>query len=125
MFPVSDNMQHLRPDYYHNLEMAWEGKRALIARFLRGERIAVFVGVPRFNIDKLEKLLGKAQDPDFRGYLTPTGENLLNLKPEKNPERWVKMWAMPKAKGRYIIGADAAAGMERGEALERSGLYND
>ena len=115
MFPVSDNMANLRSDYYKNLEMAWEGKRALIQRFIRGERIAVFVGMPRFNIDKLEKMLGTAEDPPFRGYLTPTRANLLNVKLEQNPEGWVKMWKPPTAKGRYIIGADAAAGVEGGD----------
>jgi len=115
MFPVSDNAANLREDYYSTLEKAWEGKRALIQRFLRGERIAVFVGVPRFNIDALDRLLELTEEPRFRGWMTPTMGNLLHVRLEENAEGWVRMWEPPKASGRYVIGADAAAGLEGGD----------
>lgn len=115
MFPVADNAHNLRPDYYSNLEMAWEGKRALIKRFLQGERIAVFVGIPRFNIDALDRLLNKTKNPTFRGWLTPTEDNMMHVRLEANPEGWIRIWQRPQHGARYVIGADAAAGLEGGD----------
>lgn len=115
MFPVSDNAHNITADYYSSLEKAWEGKRALIARFLRGERLAVFVGLPRFNLDQLDELQKKAVEPSFRGFLTETRENILHVKPELNKEGYVCMWAPPVGNKRYVIGADVAEGIEGGD----------
>ncbi len=115
MFPISDNAHNLRPDYYSNLELAWEGKRNLIARFLRGERIAVFIGLPRFNLDQLDDLRKLAQVPAFEGLLTPTADNLLKVRLEEKRGGYVKMWAPPDLGKRYCIGADPAEGVEGGD----------
>ena len=55
-FPVSDNAANLRSDYYSDLEIAWEGKEGLKKRFLRGQRVAIFVGIPRFDLEKLSEM---------------------------------------------------------------------
>jgi hypothetical protein len=115
MFPISDNADNLRPDYYASLEKAWEGKRSLIARFLHGERIAVFVGSPRFNMDQLDDLKKRAIEPIFRGRLTPTRENLLHVKQDRNPEGFLRIWRQSERGKRYVIGADTAEGVEGGD----------
>src|SRR5262245_56859517 len=38
-------------------------------------------GRPRFDQKKLQQMLLAAVDPNFRGYLRPTTENLLGVKP--------------------------------------------
>jgi hypothetical protein len=115
MFPVSDNAHNLRPDYYTNLELAWEGKRDLIRRFLKGERLPVFIGLPRFNLDQLDVLRDKALAPAFIGFLAATDENILRVKPQANPQGYVRMWEEPKFDHRYVIGADVAEGIEGGD----------
>lgn len=115
MFPVSDNAHNLRPDYYSSLELAWEGKRSLIQRFLKGERIAVFIGIPRFNLDQLDSLKQLCIEPSFQGLLTSTDENLLRVKLEPKPDGYVKMWNPPDLGRRYVIGADVAEGVEGGD----------
>jgi len=114
-FPVSDNAHNLDPNYYASLEKAWEGKRALIARFLRGERISVFIGLPRFNLDQLDDLKTLAVAPSFRGLLTATDENLLHVKLESKADGFVRMWTPPDLSRRYVIGADVAEGVEGGD----------
>jgi hypothetical protein len=114
-FPISDNAQNIRPDYYTNLEKAWEGKRALIARFLKGERLPIFVGIPRFNMDKLDEMRMLTIDPPFRGWLKDTADNPLHVKLEANQEGWVKMWKPPISGHQYCIGADSAEGIEGGD----------
>lgn len=120
MFPISDNAHNLRPDYYSSLEMAWEGRETLIKRFLKGERIVVFIGDPRFNLDQLDEMLhGNAEKkiekcvatPDFQGYLRSTKVNLLHVQLVADPKGWVKMWVPPRINGRYLLGADSAAGL--------------
>lgn len=115
MFPISDNAHNLRPDYYSSLERSWEGKRSLIARFLRGERIAVFIGLPRFNLDQLDELRKRVVEPPFRGYLRDTPNNVLHVKPEANPNGPVRMWEQPKLGRSYVIGADVAEGVDGGD----------
>jgi hypothetical protein len=115
MFPVSDNAHNLDANYYASLEKAWEGKHQLIARFLRGERIAVFVGIPRFDMDQLDALRKLAVEPPFRGFLLPTQDNPLQVKLEANPSGWVKMWAPPKSGRRYTVGADCSEGVDGGD----------
>ena len=115
MFPVSDNAHNLDPNYYASLERAWEGKRALIARFLRGERISVFIGLPRFNLDQLDDLKKLAVLPSFQGLLPSTDENLLHVKLEEKAGGYVRMWAPPDLSKRYVIGADVAEGVEGGD----------
>lgn len=116
-FPISDNAQNLRPDYYSSLEKAWEGKRALIARFVKGERIPVFVGIPRFNLDQLDVMRQRAIDPPFRGLLQSTADNPLHVKLVANPDGWVKIWRPPQAGHQYVIGFDSAAGIDGGDFL--------
>jgi hypothetical protein len=115
MFPISDNAHNLRDDYYSNLELVWEGKRSLIRRFLKGERLAVFIGLPRFNLDQLDILREKAVEPPFRGWLTPTPDNILHVQPEANAAGNVRMWSPPRGDKRYVIGADVAEGIEGGD----------
>lgn len=115
MFPISDNAANLRPDYYSSLEKAWEGKRSLIARFIKGERLPVFVGIPRFNLDFLDELRPKAIEPPFRGLLVETDLNILGIKLDSNPEGYVRMWEPPRGDHRYVIGADVAEGVEGGD----------
>jgi len=114
MFPPSDN-PYLDKNYYSGLEKAWEGKRALIARFLRGERISVFIGLPRFNLDQLDDLKKLATVPSFQGLLPSTDENLLHVKLEEKAGGYVRMWAPPDLSKRYVIGADVAEGVEGGD----------
>src|SRR5262245_508020 len=115
MFPISDNAHNLRPDYYSSLEKAWEGKHSLIARFLRGERIAVFVGLPRFNMDQLDELRRLAKDAPFRGLLASTSDNPLGVRLSPTPAGFVRMWSPPALNKRYVIGADVAEGVEGGD----------
>jgi hypothetical protein len=115
MFPISDNVHNLRADYYTNLELAWEGKRDLIRRFLKGERLPIFIGLPRFNLDQLDVLREKCPLPDFRGLLVQTDENILNVKPEANQSGYVRIWELPQAYHSYVIGADVAEGIEGGD----------
>ncbi len=115
MFPISDNAANIRPDYYSNLEAAWEGKRGLIARFLKGERLPIFVGIPRFNLDQLDKLRELATAPGFRGFLRSTPDNPLHTKLEANPQGWVSIWQPPATGRQYVIGADVAEGVEGGD----------
>ena len=115
MFPISDNSKNLDPNYYASLEKAWEGKRSLIARFLRGERIAVFIGLPRFNLDQLDDLKKLAVKPKFQGLLTSTDENLLRVKLEEKVDGYVKMWAPPVLGRRYSMGGDPSEGVEGGD----------
>jgi hypothetical protein len=114
-FPVSDNAENLRPDYYSNLELAWEGKEGLKKRFLRGERVAIFVGIPRFDLEKLADMETKAREPGFRGFLVDTDENILHIKVEANQQGWVKIWTLPRLGHQYVIGADVAEGVEGGD----------
>ena len=115
MFPVSDNAHNLDPNYYASLEKAWEGKRALIARFLRGERISVFIGLPRFNLDQLDDLKTLTARPSFRGLLSATTDNLLHVRLEEKADGYVSMWTPPDLTHRYVIGADVAEGVEGGD----------
>lgn len=114
-FDIAENAANLRPDYYDNLEQAWEGKRGLIQRFIKGERLPVFVGSPRFNLDQLDRMRLVCVDPTFRGFLRPTVDNLLHVKLEPNPEGFVRMWQPPVLAKRYVISADAAEGIEGGD----------
>src|SRR5262249_49461982 len=98
-----------------SLEKAWEGKRALIARFIRGERIAVFIGLPRFNLDQLDELKKLAVEPNFRGFLTNTDENPLHIKLEAKPDGPVRMWTPPRFGKRYCVGCDTSEGVEGGD----------
>ena len=114
-FPVSDNASNLRPNYYSNLEIAWEGKEGLKKRFLRGERVAIFVGIPRFDLEKLGEMEPKAHEPSFRGFLVDTDENILHVKVEANAQGYVKMWKLPALGHHYVIGGDVAEGVDGGD----------
>jgi hypothetical protein len=112
MFPISDNAHNLDSNYYASLEKAWEGKRQLIARFLRGERIAVFIGSPRFNMNQLDDLKKLAVEPISRGLLK---EHQRHVKLERNPEGYVRIWKQPERGKRYCMGADCSEGVEGGD----------
>ena len=114
-FPQSDNAENLAADYYSSLEKAWADKLPLIRRFIRGERIPVFVGIPRFNLDVLDVLRSQCTDPRFRGFIQPTENNPLGITLEKNPEGWWKMWEAPKLGHKYVLGADVAEGVTGGD----------
>jgi hypothetical protein len=114
-FPIEDNQVNLRPDYYDNLELAWEGKRALIQRFLKGQRLPVFIGIPRFNLDQLDRMRELCVDAPFRGIFTDSTDNPLRLGMEEHKEGPVSMWAPPQLGHNYILGADAAQGVEGGD----------
>ncbi len=111
-FGVEDNAMHLRADYYSNLEIMWEGKRSLKERFLHGRRLAVFIGIPRFNLDQLDNMRKNAELPSFRGFIKETVDNILHIKLEANPNGYVRMWKPPRVGGSYAIGADVAEGLE-------------
>lgn len=109
--PISENQENLRPTYYQELIEGWP--RILVRRFVEGERVDIFIGIPRFDIDKLDEMRRDfAEEPSFRGFLRDTGANLLHIRPEANPDGWVRMWAEPKLSKRYVIGADVAEGLE-------------
>lgn len=115
MFPVSDNAVNLRADYYSMLEMAWEGKAGLIKRFLKGERLPIFVGIPRFNLDALDQMVKFSWEPGFRGFLIPDANSVLGVKLEKNPQGWVRIWTPPTLGEAYVLGADVAEGVDGGD----------
>jgi hypothetical protein len=54
-------------------------------------------------------------DPPFRGYLKSTPDNLLHTLLEENSDGYVRMWVPPKLGRRYVIGADVAEGLEKGD----------
>src|SRR5215470_4586816 len=60
-FPISDNATNIGPDYYANLEKAGKPITFLIRRFIRGERVPIFVGIPCFNLGLLDEIREKAQ----------------------------------------------------------------
>ena len=115
MFPQSDNAENLAPDYYSSLERAWAGKLPLVRRFIRGERIPVFVGIPRFDIDMLDKLREHCVEPGFRGFLPADDSNPLGIRLEKNPHGWWKIFKPPKLGKKYVAGGDVAEGVEGGD----------
>jgi hypothetical protein len=53
--------------------------------------------------------------PVSTGYLTPTNENILGVKPEANDKGYVRIWTLPKLGRRYCVGADVAEGLEKGD----------
>jgi hypothetical protein len=114
-FPISDNAANLRPDYYTNLEKAWQGNNILIRRFIRGERVPIFIGIPRFNLDQLDRMRQSAVEPGFRGFLRHTLDNPLHVRLEGNPKGFVKIWKPPAVGKQYVIGADVAEGVEGGD----------
>jgi hypothetical protein len=59
----------------------------------------------RFDQEKLREMLLATHEPPFRGYLRDTPDNILHVKPEKNPEGPVRMWEQPKIGRSYVIGA--------------------
>ena len=111
-FPISDNQKNLRPTYYDELEASWEGNQALIRRFLRGERLDIFLGIPRFNLDSLQAMRDAAQDAPARGLLREEG---IMVRLDENPEGWVRMWHPPLPGAKYVIGSDVAEGLEGGD----------
>lgn len=112
--PISENQENLRPGYYEELTATWP--RILVRRFVEGERVDVFVGIPRFDLDALDLMKKQhAREPEFRGFLRGTDANILHVKLEANEKGYVSMWQPPKAGHAYIIGADSALGVEGGD----------
>jgi len=72
-------------------------------------------GRPRFDRKKLQQMLLAAVEPNFHGYLTPTDQNILNVKPEGNDNGYVRMWRLPDSRRRYALGGDVAEGLEKGD----------
>jgi hypothetical protein len=100
--PTSENQANLRPGYYEELTATWP--RILVRRFVEGERVDMFIGTPRFNLDQLDDLKKLATVPSFQGLLPSTDENLLHVKLEEKAGGYVKMWAPPDLRHRYVIG---------------------
>src|SRR5690348_2122851 len=125
--PISENRSNLRPGYYEELTATWP--RILVRRFVEGERIDVFVGLPRFDLDALDIMKREhAKEPEFRGWLHDSPYNVLHIKPEANPKGWVRMWEYPKGGHEYVIGADVAEGLEgrdysSAHVLDRADLH--
>jgi hypothetical protein len=111
--PISENKQNLRPGYYEELTATWP--RILVRRFVEGERVDVFVGIPRFDLDKLDQMSRRAIEPPFRGFLRDTDDNVLHVKLEANPQGWVRIWSPPIPNHQYVIGADPAMGVPDGD----------
>jgi hypothetical protein len=57
----------------------------------------------------------RAHEPSFRGFLVDTDENILHVKVQANTSGWIKMWKLPALGRQYVIGADAAEGVEGGD----------
>ena len=72
-------------------------------------------GRPRFDRKKLQQMLLAACDPPFRGYLKSTPNNPLHILLEENTDGYVRMWIPPKVGRHYVIGADVAEGLEKGD----------
>lgn len=115
MFDQADNAANLAPDYYSSLEKAWEGKLPLIRRFIKGERIPVFIGIPRFNLDHLDKVRAKCIPPKFKGTLTATDENPLGLRLDARDDGSWAIWQAPKLGKKYVMGVDVSEGLEGGD----------
>lgn len=120
--PTSENRANLRHGYYEELTATWP--RILVRRFILGERVDIFIGIPRFNLDELDLMKnGKpeegiepyAQEPGFRGFLRDSGENILHVRPEANENGYVRIWQPPKGGHRYVQFFDVAEGLEGGD----------
>jgi len=111
--PTSENKANLRPGYYEELTATWP--KILVRRFVDGERVDMFTGTPRFNLDQLDDLKKLSVSPSFRGLLTATSDNLLKIKLYEKDEGYVSMWTPPDLRHRYVIGADVAEGVEGGD----------
>jgi len=70
-------------------------------------------GRPRFDRNKLQHMLLRAIAPTFRGYLKC--EDGIHVTVEENPAGYVRIWRMPQPGHRYVIGADVAEGLEKGD----------
>lgn len=125
--PTSENQANLRDTYYAELTAGWP--RILVRRFVEGERIDAFVGIPRFDLDALDDMKRQhAKEPEFRGWLHDSPENVLHIKPEANANGWVRMWEYPKGGHEYVVGCDVAEGLEGGDyssahVLDRADLH--
>jgi hypothetical protein len=109
--PTTENQANLRDTYYQELIEGWP--RILVRRFVEGERVDIFIGIPRFNLDKLDEMRRDyAMEPGFRGFLRESADNVLHVKPEANPDGWVRMFAPPLINKRYVMGGDVAEGIE-------------
>jgi hypothetical protein len=72
-------------------------------------------GRPRFDRKKLQQMLLAAHDPPFRGYLKSTPDNILHTRLEENASGYVSMWTPPKVGHAYLLSADVAEGLEKGD----------
>jgi hypothetical protein len=65
-------------------------------------------GRGRFNAKILQGLLNRCTDPITRGDLKPDGSR---VKLEENPSGPLRIWKMPRAGTRYVVGCDCAEGL--------------
>jgi len=88
--------------------------KILVRRFVHGERVDVFEGIPRFDLEKLDEMKSRAEKPSFRGFLV-NAENFLKVTLEENKAGYVRIWEAPRLGERYMIGADVAEGVQDGD----------
>jgi hypothetical protein len=55
-FPAAENEQNLRPGYYDELRRSLAGKDHLLRRFVEGEIVAIYPGMPVFSADFKQSL---------------------------------------------------------------------
>lgn len=72
-------------------------------------------GRPRFDRKQLQKMLLAAYAPPFIGYLKSTPDNILHTRLEENARGYLRMWVPPKVGHTYLVGADVAEGLEKGD----------
>ena len=72
-------------------------------------------GRPRFDRKKLQQMLLATREPLFHGYLKSTRDNPLHTRLEQNSDGYVRIWTHRKPNHRYVIGADVAEGLEKGD----------
>ena len=69
-------------------------------------------GRRRFDQNRLQQMLLAAVPPKFRCYLKEKG-SLVDL--EENADGYVRIWKFPTHGHRYVVGADVAEGLEKGD----------
>ena len=111
--PREENEMNLRKDFYNELERALKGKDHLINRFLKGEVVAIYPGMPVFAGDfkmsthtttDLKPLTTKSFTLGFDFGLTPAC-----------------IWTQIDAKGRWLWHFELQGGFFEGKLTEQIG----